>query len=209
MPCWMPPSICPAAAIGWITLPISCTGTTCTTSIWPVSVSTLHLDEVRRERIRLGRVVGRGADELRRRNALARATASRTDIDGALGRRARRRAIDDPVGATLHEIRRRDRLSQHLGSRRAFEQLLLDLGRGHLRRAPAHVGGVARERADVPRHDVGVAVHHRDVVEAHAELLGDDLRERGVRAGAEARGAGQQHDRAVLVHLARSRCPAP
>ena len=40
MPCWMPPSICPAAAIGWMTLPISCTGTTCATVICPVSVST-------------------------------------------------------------------------------------------------------------------------------------------------------------------------
>ncbi len=34
-----------------------------------------------------------------------------------------------------------------------------------------------------------------------AQLLGDDLRERGVRAGAQPGGAGEQDDRAVLVHL--------
>ncbi len=83
---------------------------------------------------------------------------------------------------------------------RPLEKRPLHLHRGHLRGAPAHVRRVARERADVPGNDVGVAVDDRHVLEAHAELFGDDLRERGVRARAEARGAGEELYRAVLVH---------
>ena len=59
------------------------------------------------------------------------------------------------------------------------QRLGLHLPRGQRDGRPAHHRGARGERADGVRHPPGVAGGHLDVLERHAELVGDDLRERG------------------------------
>ncbi|MNK95796.1 hypothetical protein D3C87_1160520 [compost metagenome] len=151
----------------------------------------LHLDEMRGERVRLGGVIGGRADELCGRQALARHHGLAHGQRGAGAAPHGNHAVGD--GQLL-------RRGFHLRGG-AGQQLRLDLAGRHLRRAADHIGGVAGKGADIPRHHVRIAMHHAHAVERDAQFLRHDLRQRGVCAGAQPGGAGQQHHGAVLVHL--------
>ena len=99
------------------------------------------------------------------------------------------------AGAPLTEIRP---FSNTRSSSLRFEQrrgelrhLRLHLGAGHVQRRAADGLRAAAERADALLHDRRVAVLDRDVLDRHAELIGQHLRERRLVALAVRRGAGR------------------
>ena len=73
--------------------------------------------------------------------------------------------------------------------------------RGLAHRAAADVGGAAGISARVERREVGVGRVHDDVVGRDAQHLGRDLGQHRVGAGAQVRGAYQQVEGAIVVHL--------
>jgi hypothetical protein len=158
----------------------------------------LHLHEVGGKGVRLGRRVGALPHDVRRGQAAAgQHRVAHGDRAIGSGHAHDAGAHVEVAGGGLELV----------GG--ALQQLAPRLGRRQLGGHAAHVGGVACEGANVPRHDVGVAVHHVHRFERQPEFLGDDLRQRRVGAGAEARRTGVERGRAVLVDLDVARCLAP
>ena len=85
--------------------------------------------------------------------------------------------------------------------RRPFENGEAHLAGGHLRGGADHVGRVAGKGADIPRHHIRIAMDDTDILEADTEFFRNDLRQGGMRPGAETGSARQQRHRAVLVDL--------
>ena len=80
-----------------------------------------------------------------------------------------------------------------------FAIFVLHLGAGHVQRRAADRLRAAAERADALLHDRRVAVKDRDVLDRHAELIGEHLRERRLVALAVRRRAGRRGDAAVAL----------
>ena len=68
-----------------------------------------------------------------------------------------------------------------------------------MQRRAGHRLRAAAERADALLHDAGVAVQDRHVLERHAELIREHLRERRLVALAVRRRAGRRGDAAVAL----------
>ena len=77
--------------------------------------------------------------------------------------------------------------------------LRLHLAAGHVQRGAADRLRAAAERADPLFDDGRVAVLDRDVLDRHAELIGQHLRERRLVALAVRRRAGRGRDAAVAL----------
>ena len=88
-------------------------------------------------------------------------------------------------------------------ARRERDDLLAHAVAGHHRRGAGIDRLAAREGADALRDRGGVAHGHHDVLDAAAELVGDDLRQRRARALALVGGAGRDRDLAVGAARAR------
>ena len=92
------------------------------------------------------------------------------------------RSMDAPGAAHRHhavdDLEVVDRGLERLGG--DPQRLLLGPPGGEVDRRAAHHGGARGEGADGVRHPAGVAGGDLDVLEAHAELVGDDLREDGL-----------------------------
>ena len=73
-----------------------------------------------------------------------------------------------------------------------LRHLRLHLAAGHVQRRAADGLRAAAEGADALLHDAGVAVQDRDVLDRHAELIGEHLRERRLVALAVRRRAGRR-----------------
>jgi len=84
-----------------------------------------------------------------------------------------------------------------------FEQLVLDIGGGLAHCFPGEVGGAAGVSTFIERREVCVRGIYDDVVKVGVEHFGGDLRQHGIRTGAQVGGAHEQVEGAVIVHLER------
>ena len=80
-----------------------------------------------------------------------------------------------------------------------LRHLLLHLAAGEMQRRAGDRLRAAAEGADALLHDAGVAVQDRDVLDRHAELIGQHLRERRLVALAVRRRAGRRGNAAVAL----------
>ena len=96
---------------------------------------------------------------------------------------------DDVVGIGL----------QHL--RGGVDERLLGVARGGQHGVAVHEGGPASPGAQVVGGEVGVVGEDVDVAQAHAELLGGDLRHGGVGALTHVESRGDQRHRALVREL--------
>ena len=94
--------------------------------------------------------------------------------------------LDDQIGFRGAQLRRRQ-----------VEQDGAPLGRGGAEGRPEHAGGERAEGPHVPRTEIGIAEHHVDRFERHAELFGGHLGLRGEDPLAHLDLAGEDGDAAV------------
>ena len=98
-------------------------------------------------------------------------------------------AHEDPAVGAAQPLGRRLQLGRGHG-----QQLRAQLLGGQARGVAGDERGPAGVRTDVPRLDRGVGVDDVDALQRHAERLGDDHGEHGLRALADLGGAGDQRD---------------
>ena len=203
---WMtPPCTCPSTISGLTCTPQSSTATYCSTSTWPVSVSTSTVQMcVPNGHEKFGRVVRDLALEVRLE------TVGQVVCRECLERnRGQRHAA---VGRSLHAEHASDVLEVGLVG---LELVGSDLGRlvDHL--VARHRDGDTADRqrsrpvgVEAERGDRGVAVQHVDVVGADTHLLGDDHAPRRLVALPVWRGAGDDLDLVGRQHPHRCCLPA-
>ena len=204
MPWATPPTTWPSTTIGLMTRPQSCITTIAQDRHLPGLDVDLDLGDVRA--VGIGRLVGRevaGVLEARRRPARHR-EARHADRDSprsrgsSASRRSRRPWRSRP------RARCRPRRTSIICAANCliFSATCAD---GEMHRRAGIDRGARGERADAERGRRGVAGDDRDVVGRAAELIGGDLRERGLVRLALRRRAGIDGDLAAGRRRARSR----
>ena len=167
----------------------------------------VHLDD--------GGVRARGPGEVRRVEH-RRLLEARLHTVGEVVRRVRRerRRLDRhrAIGRALHRecsVRELEVVLRHLELMRDDRaRLRHDLLAGVMERDPADRERAAAVGVHAELRDGSVAVQHLDVVDADAELVGDDLRKRRLVALAVRRGARDDLHRAERLEADRRRVPA-